>query len=210
MAQREYRVVPAGAEITPSTVPPGKSRSESPGASRPGFPASSTGTGTPPPRCPSSAAPHAWHSNTSSTSVGRSACATTVIVWGSSATWSASTQVTVCPVVALMGPGENRNVLWISALGTNCSPPRTATVKGLALAPPPATTAKVMATATIATLRISASLSVHPPPTGGSGRESLMRAAGREVGGNQPFGGGLDWQRTCTPPAPQLPNPVCG
>src|SRR6266508_4002539 len=31
-----------------------------------------------------------------------------------------------------MGPGEKRKVLWINALGTNCSPPRTATVAGLA------------------------------------------------------------------------------
>jgi hypothetical protein len=54
------------------------------------------------------------------------------------------------------GPGGEPERALDQRVG-NCSPPRTDTVKGLALAPPPVTTAKPKATERIATLRISPS-----------------------------------------------------
>src|SRR4029450_13090953 len=62
-----------------------------------------------------------------------------------------------------MGRGETRNVLWIIALGTNRSPPRTATVVGLATAATSIDKARSRAAPkTIMTFRIWSSCEPHP------------------------------------------------
>ena len=62
--------------------------------------------------------PGAPQANTSPTFVGMSPASTTVIVWGSSVSLC---HVTVSPRCTEIGPGANRSVAWIMALGTKCS-----------------------------------------------------------------------------------------
>src|SRR5512132_283426 len=85
-----------------------------------------------------------------------------------------------------MGPGEKWNVLWIIAFGTNRSPPRTATVVGLA----PAATSIDRARSRAAP-KATVNFRISPPPSfrplGTVGRYATV-LCGRWIPGLRPAG----------------------